>query len=78
MSTLADYFTQSNDKPSDLARRLDVAPSTITRIMNGERRASVDLARRIEAETAGRVTAAVLLGLSSMEMRAGGVINAPE
>lgn len=63
MNTLTAYFEETGDTPTAMARRLGVAPSTITRIASGIRWPSADLAKRIQADTAGRVTAIALLGL---------------
>lgn len=51
MNALQKYFDQSGEKPSSLARKLKVEPSTITRIMREERKPSVDLCKRIELLT---------------------------
>lgn len=51
MSPLLAYFDKSGERPSSLARKLGVEPSTVTRIIRGERRPSVDLVKRIESLT---------------------------
>jgi len=51
MTSLQDYFRSTGTSANELARRLDVAASTITRIVRGERKASPELAKRIEELT---------------------------
>lgn len=51
MEALAKYLDANGIKPFTLAERLGCEPSTITRILKGQRKPSVDLARRIFAET---------------------------
>lgn len=51
MVTLKQFLDREGRSISDLARRVGVAPSTIFRILNGERRPSLKLAKRISAET---------------------------
>lgn len=51
MTSLAEYFQKTDDRPAKMAERLGVEPSTITRIVKGERKPSVELARRIAADT---------------------------
>ena len=59
MNALMEYMDRSGERPSTLARRLGVEPSTVTRILNGERKPSVELAKRIEN----------LTGISRAELR---------
>lgn len=51
MNALLEYIDKSGERPSTLARRLGVEPSTVTRIIRGERKPSVDLVKRIESLT---------------------------
>ena len=51
MNPLREYFERVNERPSAFAKRLGVEPSTVTRIMRGERRPSVELVKRIESIT---------------------------
>lgn len=53
---LAEYLKTENIKPSHLASRLAVSPSTITRLAKERRVPSLDLAKKIAAATGGRVT----------------------
>ena len=51
MDKLANHLSETGKKPAQLAKELDVEPSTITRILRGERRPSPDLAKRISDVT---------------------------
>lgn len=51
MTHLQQYLEETQQKPIHLAKKLGVTPSTVTRIIRGERRPSVVLARRISEET---------------------------
>lgn len=51
MEKLADHLSQTGKRPAQLAQELGVEPSTITRILRGERRPSPDLAKRISDAT---------------------------
>lgn len=51
MNALLAYFDKSGERPSTLARKLGVEPSTVTRIIRGERKPSVELVKRIESLT---------------------------
>ncbi|NSZ73307.1 helix-turn-helix transcriptional regulator [Agrobacterium tumefaciens] len=53
---LEQYLTQNNIKPVAFAASIDVAPSTITRIVKGERTPRIDLIAKIKAATGGLVT----------------------
>lgn len=61
MDAIARYFDESGDTPSRLADRIGRAPSTITRVINGQREPSFDLAHDIERGTEGRLTAGEFL-----------------
>lgn len=62
MNPLAQYFDQATeDNPTKLASRIGKSPSTITRVVKGERRPSFGLAKLIEGATGGKVMARDLL-----------------
>jgi plasmid maintenance system antidote protein VapI len=52
---LEQYLTEKNIKPAAFAASIDVAPSTITRIIRGERSPGLALAAKIKAATKGKV-----------------------
>lgn len=54
---LHDYLQGTNTKPSQLAARMGKPASTITRLLKGTRRPSIELARQISDATDGAVTA---------------------
>jgi plasmid maintenance system antidote protein VapI len=54
---LATYLHENDIKPVAFAAMLDVAPSTITRILRGERTPRIDLIGKIKTATGGQVTA---------------------
>lgn len=56
MSKLADHLAQAGKRPSHLAHELGVMPSTISRIISGERRPSPELAKKISELTGLTVT----------------------
>lgn len=51
MTDLLHYLSRSGKKAATLAKELGVKPSTVTRILRGERKPSVELARRISLAT---------------------------
>lgn len=51
MEKLANHLSETGKRPAQLAQELGVEPSTITRILKGERRPSPDLAKRISDAT---------------------------
>jgi plasmid maintenance system antidote protein VapI len=51
MDKLANHLLETGKRPAQLAQELGVEPSTITRIIRGERRPSPDLAKRISEVT---------------------------
>lgn len=53
---LADYLTANGLTPTAFARLAGVQASTIFRILDGSRKAGVDVARKITAATNGLVT----------------------
>ncbi|KAA0970838.1 helix-turn-helix transcriptional regulator [Aureimonas fodinaquatilis] len=54
---LEHYLSQNDIKPSAFAAEIGVAPSTITRLIKGERSPRLDLIRLIREKTGGLVTA---------------------
>jgi transcriptional regulator with XRE-family HTH domain len=58
MNTLRRYLEQNDESLSAFAVRIGKAPSTLTRVLAGERNPSIALARDVEKGTGGRVTAA--------------------
>jgi len=57
MSPVDAYFDRTKSNPARLAAQMGCAPSTITRMLKGERRANTDMAQRVEAATEGGITA---------------------
>lgn len=55
--TLEQYLTEQQIKPMAFAAIIDVAPSTITRILRRERTPRIDLILKIKSATGGFVTA---------------------
>lgn len=55
--TLDQYLTETNTKPVAFAASIGVAPSTITRILRGERSPGLDIISKIKAGTGGKVGA---------------------
>ena len=54
--TIADWIEQQQISQREAARRFDVAPSTLCRILHGARQPSVALISRICHVTGGAVT----------------------
>lgn len=54
---LEQYLRDKNIKPAAFAASIEVAPSTITRILRGERTPRIDLIAKIKAATKGKVKA---------------------
>lgn len=54
---LETYLTENNIRPSVFAAEIGVAPSTITRLIKGERSPRLDLIMLIKEKTGGAVTA---------------------
>lgn len=52
---LETYLSERDMKPSAFAAEIGVAPSTITRILRGERSPGLDLVMRILRATDGKV-----------------------
>jgi hypothetical protein len=57
------YLQDSGEKLSNLASRINRAPSTLTRALGGERNPSLGLARDVERGTGGRVTASEFISI---------------
>jgi transcriptional regulator with XRE-family HTH domain len=53
--TLEQYLTETNTKPIAFAGSIGVAPSTITRILRGERSPGIEIIAKIETGTGGKV-----------------------
>ncbi|MGZ2484325.1 plasmid maintenance system antidote protein VapI [Rhizobium pisi] len=53
---LEQYLKENDIKPVAFAASIDVAPSTITRIIRRERTPQIDLVAKIQAATGGQVT----------------------
>lgn len=53
---LEQYLKENDIKPVAFATMLEVAPSTITRILRRERTPQIDLIAKIKAATGGAVT----------------------
>mgnify|MGYP003508866423 FL=1 len=51
MEQLTAYLAKEGKKPAQFAEEIGVEPSTITRILRGERKPSPDLARKISEIT---------------------------
>jgi transcriptional regulator with XRE-family HTH domain len=54
---LEQYLSETNKKPSVFATEIGVAPSTITRLLKGERSPRLDLIALIQKGSEGKVTA---------------------
>jgi transcriptional regulator with XRE-family HTH domain len=63
MNTLRRYLEENDESLSAFAVRIGKAPSTLTRVLSGERNPSIGLAREIEKGTAGKVTAAEFMAI---------------
>lgn len=63
MNALERYFRDTGSSASKLAELVGCSPSSITRPLNGERNASMDLALGVERATAGAVTADEFLAI---------------
>jgi len=55
--TLEQYLKENDLKPVAFATSIGVAPSTITRILRGERSPGLDLMLKIKTGTGGAVSA---------------------
>lgn len=54
---LETYLSENQIKPTAFAAEIGVAPSTITRLLKGERSPRLDLIMLIKEKTGGQVTA---------------------
>jgi DNA-binding transcriptional regulator YdaS (Cro superfamily) len=63
MNAIELYFQETGDNPSKLAERVGRSPSTITRPLNGERNASMDVALDVERGTDGKISAEQFLSI---------------
>lgn len=55
MTDLRSYLTETGEKQSEFAGRVDTTPATISRLCDGSLKPSLELAHRIEAATDGKV-----------------------
>lgn len=60
--TLNQWLAERQMRPAQFAREAKVGPSTIHRILTGERKPGLSLAARIERLTDGKVTCRELAG----------------
>jgi transcriptional regulator with XRE-family HTH domain len=60
--TLAEYLKMKEIKPSVFAAEIGVAPSTITRLLNGERSPGLPLVKLIRDKTKGEVSPEDFMG----------------
>lgn len=65
--TLDQWLFENKIKPSVFAAEIGVAPSTITRLLKGERSPRLDLIAAIQRKTEGAVTAEDFMGQASPE-----------
>ena len=69
--TLADFLQTENMTQSQLAARLSVSVSTVTRILNGKRGPGFELMREIANVTDGRVTPNDFVGVATASRKKG-------
>lgn len=71
MTNLDRYLRRTRDRQSAsaVAARAGVTSGMLSEFRSGKRRPSPDVAKRIEAATAGEVTAASLLGVAGGDVR---------
>ena len=67
---LSDYLSAAGQNATDFAAKIKCEPSTITRILKGQRGASVPLALKIEKATGGKVQPCDLLRPNATETAA--------
>jgi transcriptional regulator with XRE-family HTH domain len=65
MANLSEYLARRRGSANALASQAGISKSTVSAIQSGQRRASPELAKKIEEATGGEVTAASLLGLGA-------------
>jgi len=56
MDALTNYLEESGERLSAFALRIGRSPSTLSRVLSGQRDPSLDLARDVERGTAGKVS----------------------
>jgi hypothetical protein len=56
MDALSTYLEEQEEKLSTFAVRIGRSPSTLSRVLSGQRDPSMDLARDVEKGTDGRVS----------------------
>lgn len=56
MDALSSYIGESGEKLSTFAVRIGRSPSTLSRVLSGQRDPSFDLARDVERGTGGKVS----------------------
>lgn len=56
MDALSNYFAETGENVSTFAVRIGRAPSTLSRVLSGQRDPSIDLARDVERGTGGLVS----------------------
>lgn len=66
--TLTEYLAANNLTASAFAERLDVPPSTVIRLIKGERSPRLELLRKIMAATDGEVTPNDFVGFDADEV----------
>lgn len=57
MDALSNYLDDEGEKLSGFANRIGRSPSTLSRVLSGQRDPSFDLARDVERGTGGKVSA---------------------
>jgi plasmid maintenance system antidote protein VapI len=62
-NALDRYLAEHNESLNGLAQRMGRAPSTLTRVLKGERKPSPDLALDVEEHTGGAVPAADFMAI---------------
>jgi DNA-binding transcriptional regulator YdaS (Cro superfamily) len=68
--TLNDYLSDKKIRQAVFARQIGVSDTYLSRILSGERGASIRVAALIEAETGGLVTVADLVAVRKARMDA--------
>ncbi len=63
--TLAEYLKSKDIRPSVFAAEIGVAPSTITRLLNGERSPGLPLIKLSRDKTGGQVSADDFMGAAA-------------
>lgn len=53
---LPAYLKKQGESASDFAKRINMTRSTVSRLLDGSRQPSLDLALAIQSATAGKVT----------------------